>query len=578
MNWKIVAEIGFFFALVYLIAQPLGAYLFNVFSGRKTVMNSLLGWLERLLYRLSGVRPDHDQPWFEYALSLLAFNFIGMGFLFVMMLIQRVLPLNPQKFGSVEITLALNTAVSFATNTNWQSYVPESTMSYFTQMAGLAVQNFLSTATGICAALALIRGLVRKESRTVGNFWVDLVRGTIYVLLPIALIGAVFLIGQGVPQNFRAYQSVSPLEGGTQVIPQGPAASQEAIKTLGTNGGGFFNANSSQPYENPTPLSNLIEMLLILALPAGLIFAFGHYAGDLKQGRSLFNAVFAVMVATSLFAAYSELQVNPLLKKEFRNELQWDGGTGGVTGNLEGKETRFGIGQSALFSAVTTATSCGAVNNMHDSNLPLTGFVEMFNMQLGEIIFGGAGSGLYTLLLFGILTVFVAGLMVGRTPEYLGKKIGPRDMQLTVAAVLSPSALILIFSALAVFLPSVIKSVSNPGPHGFSQLLYAFTSASQNNGSAFAGLNANTPFWNLALAFCMLAGRFVPIILVLKLAGNLAQKKTTPASLGTLPTGNLLFSFMLIVIIIVIGGLTFFPALAIGPLAEHLVILKGIGF
>jgi len=574
MNWKIIAEIGLFFALVYLIARPMGAYLFNIFTGRRTLISALLGGLERILYRLSGVRPDHDQLWFEYALSLLAFNLIGMGFLFVIMLVQRYLPINPQNYGPVEITLALNTAVSFATNTNWQAYVPETTMSYFTQMAGLAVQNFLSAATGMCVAVALIRGFVRRESRTVGNFWVDLVRGTIYILLPIALVGAVFLIGQGIPQNFRAYQKVSPLEGGSQVIPQGPVASQEAIKTLGTNGGGFFNANSSHPYENPTPLSNMIEMLFIIVLAAGLIFAFGYFAGDLKQGRALFNAVFAVMLLTTLFAAYSELKVNPILKNEFRNELR----LGGVTGNLEGKETRFGIGQSALFSALTTSTSCGAVNNMHDSNLPLTGLVEMFNMQLGEIIFGGVGSGLYTLLLFGILTVFVTGLMVGRTPEYLGKKIGPRDMQLTVAAVLLPSALILIFSALVVFLPAVIKSVSNPGPHGFGQLLYAYTSASQNNGSAFAGLNANTPFWNLSLAFCMLLGRFVPIVLVLKLAGNLALKKTTPASLGTLPTGNLLFSLMLIMIIIVIGGLTFFPALAIGPLAEHLLILKGIGF
>jgi len=577
MNWKIIAEIGFFFALIYLLARPMGAYLFNVFSGRKTLVSAPFGGLERILYRLSGVRPDHDQPWFEYALSLLTFNFIGMGFLFVMMLLQRYLPLNPQQFGSIEISTALNTAVSFATNTNWQSWVPEATMSYFTQLAGLAVQNFLSAATGMCVAVALIRGLVRKESRTVGNFWVDLVRGTIYVLLPIALIGAGFLINQGVPQNLRAYQNASPLEGGNQVIPQGPAASQEAIKTLGTNGGGFFNANSSHPYENPTPLSNLFEMLFMIALPAGLIFAFGYYAGDLKQGRSLFNAVFAVMLVTVVFAAHSELKVNPLLKKEFRSELRWDGRAGGVIGNLEGKETRFGIGQSALFSVVTTSTSCGAVNNMHDSNMPLTGLAELFNMQLGEIVFGGVGSGLYTLLLFGILTVFVAGLMVGRTPEYLGKKIGPRDMQLTVAAVLLPSALILIFTALAVFLPAARGSVSNPGPHGFGQLLYAYTSASQNNGSAFAGLNANTPFWNLSLAVCMLLGRFVPIVLVLKLAGNLAQKKTTPASLGTLPTNDLLFSIMLIMIIIVIGGLTFLPALAIGPLAEHLLILKGIG-
>jgi K+-transporting ATPase ATPase A chain len=578
MNWKLLAEIGFFFALIYLAARVMGKFIFNVFTGRRTFLHPVFSGLENLIYRLGGVKPEREQLWFEYALSLLMFNFIGGAFLFLLMLAQRFLPFNPQKFGSVGIMLALNTAISFTTNTNWQAYIPETTVSYFTQMAGLAVQNFLSAATGLCVAIALIRGFVNRESRTIGNFWVDLVRGTVYILLPVAVIGSMALIGQGVPQNFSRYRSVSTLEGGTQVIPQGPVASQESIKMLGTNGGGFFNANSSHPYENPTPLTNVLEIVLMIMIPAGLIFAFGHYAGDIHQGRALFNAVFAFMLLAVLFAAGTELAVNPLVKKEFGPGLLDHGGKGAIAGNLEGKETRFGIGQSVLFSVTTTSISCGAVNNMHDSNLPLTGMIELFNMQLGELIFGGIGSGLYTLLLFGILTVFVAGLMVGRTPEYLGKKIGPREMQLTVAAVLFPSILILIFTALVVFIPSALRSVSNPGPHGFSQLLYAYTSASQNNGSAFAGLNANTPFWNFTLALGMLLGRFLPIVLVLKLAGNLAAKKITPSSLGTLPTNDLLFSFLLIMIIIIVGGLTFFPALAIGPLAEHLLILNGIGF
>jgi K+-transporting ATPase ATPase A chain len=578
MTLKAIGEIGFFFAIIYLIARPMGIYLHKIFSGQKTILSCVLGWLEDLLYKIGGVKKDQEQLWFEYALSLLVFNLLGIIFLLIITLLQNILPLNPQKFGSINIPLALNTAVSFVTNTNWQAYVPETTMTYLIQMVGLAVQNFLSAATGMCVAMALIRGFVKRESATIGNFWVDLIRGTIYILLPIAVIGAAVLIWQGVPQNFSAYQSVSTLEGREQIIAQGPIASQESIKMLGTNGGGFLNANSSHPYENPTPLTNLIEMLLMITLPAGLIFAFGFYAGDARQGRALFNAVFLIMLISSLIALYSEHKVNPLIKNEFKKELLINNNNGNISGNMEGKETRFGIGQSVIFSVTTTSISCGAVNNMHDSNMPLTGLIEMFNMQLGELIFGGIGSGLYFLLLFGILTVFIAGLMIGRTPEYLGKKIGPKEMQLTVVAVLLPSALILIFTALVVFIPSAIRSVSNLGPHGFSQLLYAYTSASQNNGSAFAGLNANTPFWNLTLALCMLLGRFVPLVLVLKLASNLAVKKITPSSPGTLPTNNIFFSILLIMIIIIVGGLTFFPALAIGPLVEHLLIINGIGF
>jgi K+-transporting ATPase ATPase A chain len=578
MHWKTIFELGAFFIILFIVARPMGLYIFKIFSSQKTTKIPILSWLEELLYKISRINKDKEQLWFEYALSLLVFNILGTIFLFIIMLVQQYLPLNPQKLTSVGIMTALNASVSFVTNTNWQSYVPESTMSYLTQMLALAVQNFLSAATGICVAIALIRGFVKKEHKTIGNFWVDLTRGTIYILLPLVIITAPILIWQGVPQNFNPYINVSTLEGKTQIIPQGPVASQEAIKLLGTNGGGFFNANSSHPYENPTPLSNMIEMLLILLIPAGLIYTFGLYARDIRQGHAIFNAVFIVLILFSFLATYAELKSNPILTKEFQKELPIKSENSSFIKNMEGKETRFGFAQSILFSMVTTSTSCGAVNNMHDSNMPLTGLLELFNMELGEVIFGGVGSGLFTLLLFGILTVFLAGLMVGRTPEYLGKKIGPKEMQLTVTAILIPSILILIFTACVVFIPSALKSVSNPGPHGFSQLLYAYTSASQNNGSAFVGLNANTSFWNLTLAICMLLGRFIPIVLTLKLASNLSAKNIAPASLGTLPTNNWLFTLILIMVIIIVGGLTFLPALAIGPFAEHLFVIQGIGY
>jgi potassium-transporting ATPase potassium-binding subunit len=573
MNIKTILEITAFFAIVILITKPMGIYIYRVLNGQKTVMSPALGRLESLLYGLSGINKDREQSWFEYLIALLIFHLFGFVLLFVIMLLQRYLPFNPQKLGHVEPLLALNTAVSFLTNTNWQSYTPEGTMSYFSQMAGLAVHNFLSASAGICVAAALMRGFARKEAGTIGNFWADTVRSTVYILLPAAIISAFILLSQGVPQNFNAYANAVTVEGKTQVIAQGPVASQEVIKELGTNGGGFFNANSSHPYENPTPLSNMLEMLLILLIPAGLIYSFGLFVNDRKQGWALFIAVAVILAGFTFISAWQESKTNPLIVKECGNAI-----AGAPSGNLEGKETRFGIAQSALFSMITTATSCGAVNNMHDSDMPVTGLLELFNMHLGELIFGGVGSGLYTLLLFALLTVFIAGLMVGRTPEYLGKKIGPQDMQLTVAAVLFSSVLILVMTAVVIFVPDALRSVSNPGPHGFSQLLYAYTSTAANNGSAFAGLNANTPYWNLTLALNMLLGRFVPMILVVKLAGNLAAKKITPVSSGTLPTNNLLFAALLAGIIIIVGGLTFFPALAIGPFAEHLFLMNGTGF
>jgi K+-transporting ATPase ATPase A chain len=578
MNWKTAIEIVSFFLLIVLAAKPAGIYIFRSLEGQKTFMTPVFGWLEKFLYKISGVDPNREQNWLEYAVSLLIFSLVGFLLVFIIMMLQQFLPFNPQKLGRVELNLAINTAVSFLTNTNWQSYSPETTMSYFTQMAGLAVQNFLSAAKGIAVAVVLVRGFARRETKTLGNFWADLVRSTVYILLPAAIIGAVFLIWQGVPQNFSHYTQATTIEGKAQVIAQGPVASQEAIKELGTNGGGFFNANSSHPYENPTPLSNMFEMFLILLIPAGLIYAFGMFVKDAKQGWALFAAVLTVVVAFTFISAHYELKTNPIAAKQFGQDLVMHAKAGDITGNMEGKETRFGIAQSAIFSMVTTVTSCGAVNNMHDSNMPITGMLELFNMHLGELIFGGVGSGLYTLLLFAILTVFIAGLMVGRTPEYVGKKIGPKDMQLTVAAVLFPSIMILVLTAIVTFVPGALKSISNPGPHGFSQLLYAYTSTAANNGSAFAGLNANTDYWNLTLAFNMFVSRYLPMVLAIKLAGNLAAKKITPVSSGTLPTNNALFSALLVLVIVIVGGLTFFPVLAIGPFLEHLLVFKGIGF
>lgn len=570
MNWKIFGEIVSFFVLILIAARPFGSYMYNVFSGKKTFLSPVFLPLENMIYKLSSVESENKQTWVAYAISLMVFNVLGIVLLFAIIMLQGFLPLNPLKLGAQNAWMALNTAVSFVTNTNWQAYTPETTMSYFSQMAGLAVQNFLSAATGIAVSIALVRGLVRKEAQAIGNFWVDLTRTTLYILLPIALIGALVLVWQGTPQNFSAYTQARTLEGATQVIPQGPVASQIAIKMLGTNGGGFFNANSAHPYENPTPLTNILEMFFILLISMGLIFTFGKYSGDIKQGRALFYAVFITVVLLVIGAIFAENTANPLLAKSAGSSVSF------LNGNTEGKETRFLGGQSPLFSVVTTVTSCGAVNNMHDSNMPLTGLIELFDMQVGELIPGGVGSGLYTLLLYAIITVFIAGLMVGRTPEYLGKKIGPIEIQLTVAAAIFSSILMLLLSAIAIYVPDAVKSTSNPGPHGFSQLLYAATSSVANNGSAFAGLNANINFWNIMLSINMFFGRFVPLVLVLALAGRLANKKITPSSVGTLTTNDALFAFMLVMIILLVGGLTFLPALTMGPIAEHMQLFSSI--
>jgi len=570
MNWKSLFEVLFFFLLIIVSARPFGSYMYNVFSGKKTFLSPVFLPLENIIYKLSGVERDSEQTWVGYALSLMVFNLMGIVLLFAIIMLQGFLPFNPMKQGAQNAWMALNTAVSFVTNTNWQAYTPETTMSYFSQMAGLAVQNFLSAATGIAASIALVRGLVRRETQAIGNFWVDLTRCTLYILIPVCIIGALVLVWQGVPQNFSDYTQAKTLEGATQIIPQGPAASQIAIKMLGTNGGGFFNANSAHPYENPTSLTNMLEMFFIFLISMGLIFTFGRYSGDIKQGRALFYAVFVTVVLLVMGAVFAESTPNPLLVKAGGSSVSF------LNGNTEGKETRFLGGQSPLFSVLTTVTSCGAVNNVHDSDMPLTGLIELFDIQVGELIPGGVGSGLYTLLLYAIITVFIAGLMVGRTPEYLGKKIGPVEIQLTVAAAIFSSILILLLSAVATYVPDAIKSTSNPGPHGFSQLLYAATSAAGNNGSAFAGLNANIDFWNITLSINMFFGRFVPLVLVLALAGRLAAKKITPSSVGTLTTNDALFAFLLVMIILLVGGLTFLPALTMGPIAEHMQLFSGI--
>ena len=569
MDVKMAFEIAFFFAVVIAVARPFGEYMYAVFSGKRSLLTPVLAPVEDFIYRISGVRKDEEQTWVDYSVSLMAFNIMGLLLLFGLIMLQKWLPLNPAKLGPPEFFLALSSAVSFVTNTNWQAYTPESTMSYFTQMAGLAVQNFLSAATGITAAIAIIRGLVRKEARGIGNFWVDLTRSCLYVLLPLSLISAVFLVSQGVPQNFSDYTKVKNIEGTEQVIAQGPVASQEAIKELGTNGGGFFNANSSHPYENPTPLTNVVEMLLIVGISGGLLFTFGRFCGNLNHGRTLFYSVLVTVIIFTFAAAWAEGTVNPALKQAAPGVVFSHGST-------EGKETRFFGGQSPLFSVLTTVTSCGAVNNMHDSNMPLTGLIELFNMQLGELLIGGVGTGLYMLVLFVVIAVFLAGLMVGRTPEYLGKKIGAAEIKLTIAAAVFSSVLILLNSAAASVIASVAKTAANPGPHGFSELLYAATSAGANNGSAFAGLNANTPYWNITLAMEMFLGRYVPIVLVLALAGRLAGKKITPPSLGTLPTDGPLFGFILVMVILLVGGLTFLPGLSMGPVAEHMNLFANL--
>jgi K+-transporting ATPase ATPase A chain len=565
-------QIALFSAIVILLTRPFGGYMTRVFSGEKTWLTPVLRPVERAIYRLCGVDEQVEQHWITYAVAMLLFSVAGFVTLYALQRLQGVLPLNPAGQAAVEESLAFNTSVSFVTNTNWQSYVPETTMSYLTQMVGLTVHNFVSAATGIALALALIRGFVRREAKTIGNFWVDLTRATLYILLPISVVVALVFMWQGMPQNLDAYVDATTLEGVKQTIAQGPVASQEAIKLFGTNGGGFFNANSAHPYENPTPLTNFITLLLIFAIGAGLTNVLGRMVKDERQGWAIFAAMGILFLAGVTTAYWAEAAGNPAFAAlnidSAPSELQ-------AGGNMEGKEARFGIADSALFATVTTDTSCGAVNSMHDSFTPLGGMVPLVNMELGEVIFGGVGSGLYGMLAFAIVAMFVAGLMVGRTPEYLGKKLEAKEVKMTILALLSLPLSMLGWTALASVLPAGLAGIANTGPHGFSEILYAFSSATANNGSAFAGISANTLFYNTTLAGAMLIGRFIFVIPLLAVAGSLAQKKLLAPSAGTFPTTSPLFVGLLVGVVVIIGGLTYFPAISLGPVVEHVAMNGG---
>ena len=563
MKFIDVLQIIFFVIALITLAPTLGAWLGRVFEGERTLLSPVLGWLENLTYKISGVDRKEEMTWKTYLKALVAFNFLGFLAVFVLQLTQSILPLNPQNFPNVSWHSALNTAISFMTNTNWQGYAGESTLSNFTQMIGLSVQNFVSAATGIAVFLALTRGIVRKNSTTLGNFWVDLTRSTVYVLLPFSLVLAVALVGQGVVQNFSDFKEITTLEGAKQVLPMGPAASQVAIKQLGTNGGGFFSANSAHPFENPTPLSNFLQMLAILLIPAALIFTYGKLVGSQRQGWTIFMVMFAVWFATLLGSLASEYATNPIFN---------------LAAIMEGKETRLGVTNSLIWSTVTTAASNGSVNAMHSSLSPLAGGIAMFNIMLGEIIFGGVGAGLYGMLLFVLLTVFLSGLMVGRSPEYLGKKIEAFEMKWAILGILGPCAVVLTGAAISSVLPVALSSLTNKGPHGFSEILYGFASAAGNNGSAFAGLNANTVYYNLTLGLAMLIGRFVVIVPVLAIAGNMVKKKVSPPSAGTFATDTPIFGALLIGVILIVGALTFLPALSLGPIVEHFMMIKGQSF
>ena len=561
MNPHAMLLLGAFLTVLLLLAKPLGSYIANVMDGRF----SLASRIERPIYRMAGIRPEEEMAWLKYAFAILIFNALGLLAVYLLQRMQFWLPLNPQSMADISPDSAFNTAISFVTNTNWQGYAGESTMSYLTQMLALSVQNFFSAATGIAVVVALIRGFSRHTANTIGNAWVDLTRVTLYVLLPLSVIVAVVLAGQGVIQNFDAYKEVATLqEPTTQTLAMGPVASQEAIKMLGTNGGGFFNANSAHPFENPTPLSNFIEMLSIFLIPAALCFAFGRMVGDQRQGWAVLTAMTLLFIVLAGAAIHFEQQGNPLLTHL---------GVNPSLGNMEGKETRFGIADSGLFAAVTTAASCGAVNAMHDSFTPLGGMIPLVLMQLGEVVFGGVGTGLYGMLLFAIMAVFIAGLMIGRTPEYLGKKIETHEMKMTSIAILVTPLLVLIGSAIAVMSGGGLAGIANPGAHGFSEILYAFTSAANNNGSAFAGLSANTPFYNILLGVAMWFGRFGVIVPVLAIAGSLAAKKRLAITEGTLPTHGPLFITLLIGVVLLVGLLNYVPALALGPVIEHLTML-----
>ncbi|MDX1933676.1 MAG: potassium-transporting ATPase subunit KdpA [Capsulimonadales bacterium] len=591
-----ILQIALFVTILLATTVPLGAYMAKVFAGERTIFQPVFGPVERWLYRLFGVREEEDMRWTTYAYALLAFSLVGLLLTYALLRFQGVLPLNPQGFGTAQMTpdLALNTAISFTTNTNWQNYVPETTLSYFSNMVALAIHNWMSAATGIAVALALTRGIARRSAAGIGNFWVDVTRATLYVLLPISLVFAMVLVWQGVPQNFEPYVRAVTSEGGVQSIAQGPVASQEVIKMLGTNGGGFFNTNSAHPYENPTPLTNLIEMLLIFLIPTALCYTFGRMVGNVRQGWAIFAAMGGLFLV-GVFVCYgAEAAGNPLMQA-----------LGVPGGNMEGKEVRFGTAASALFATVTTAASCGAVNAMHDSFTPIGGLVPLFNMMTGEVIFGGVGAGLYGMLMFAFLAVFIAGLMVGRTPEYIGKKIEGYEVKMAMLATLVLAASILGFTAVGANLElpkepetsawarfnrwpggayggsdtlygATYNNVNNGGPHGFTEILYAYSSATGNNGSAFAGLTGNTPFYNLTLGLAMLIGRFLMIIPLLAIAGSLARKKFVPPSAGTFPTDGATFVGLLIGVVLIIGALTYLPALALGPIVEHFRMSQGL--
>lgn len=586
-------QTGVFFAVLLALIKPFGGFMARVFQGERTGITPVLAPCERLIYRLCGVAPDEEMDWKRYARCLILFNSVLFVSLFAILMTQHLLPLNPQKLPAFSWQLALNTAASFVTNTNWQAYVGEQAASYFTQMVGLTVHNFVSAATGIAVAIAVIRGFTRRRTNQLGNFWVDLTRATLYVLLPISLVAALVLVSQGVIQNFSAYKTVplaqaviyekpkldahgSPLRDAKGnpatvrmivqevTVPMGPVASQEAIKELGTNGGGFFNANAAHPYENPTPFSHLFEILLILLIPGSLTYTFGVMAGNTRQGWAILGVMLVLLLASFGALQWAEAGGNPLVAQL------------GVSGpNMEGKELRFGLAGTTLFEVATTGTSCGAVAAMHDSLTPLGGMIPLSLMLLGEIVFGGVGSGLYTMLAFAIIAVFISGLMIGRTPEYLGKKIEVREMWLSIITVLIAGITVLIVTAIAMITPSAVASLANPGAHGLSEVLYAFASMANNNGSAFAGLNANVNFYNLWGSLAMVLGRYVPAVAMLAMAGSLAEKKYIPPSLGTLPTDKLPFALWLTLVILIIGALTFFPALSLGPIAEHLTMVGG---
>ena len=572
-------QVVLYIALLVAVTKPLGMFMAAVYEGRRTWLTPVLGWLERTIYRVGGIDERSEGDWRHYALAAMLFNVVGFAAVYVLQRLQHVLPLNPEGLAAVSLDSSFNTAVSFATNTNWQGYAGEATMSYLTQMLGLGVQNFLSAATGMAVLVALIRGLARRETDRIGNFYVDVTRSTLYILLPLSLVLAVVLMSQGVVQSFGEYRTVTLLDPPTidgqvvadQTVPLGPAASQIAIKQLGTNGGGFFNANSAHPFENPTPLSNLLEVLAILLIPAALCYTFGLMVRDTRQGWAVLAAMLVIFVPLTLGVIAAEQSGNPVLTNLGTDQAASATQPGG---NMEGKEVRFGIANSGLWAAATTAASNGSVNSMHDSYTPLGGLVPMWLMQLGEVVFGGVGSGLYGMLMFALVAVFIAGLMVGRTPEYLGKKIEAYEIKMASLVLLIPPFVVLLGTAIASVSPLGVGSIANPAPaaHGFSEMLYAFSSAGNNNGSAFAGLSANTPFYNVALGVAMWASRYWLIIPVLAIAGSLAAKRPTAVTAGTLPTHGPLFVAMLVGVVLILGALTFVPSLALGPIVEHLLL------